>query len=265
VHGAGIAVITGASRGIGRVLALHLAANGLSVAALARPSGDLDSLVDAPGEIVPIPADVTDPAAVRAAFDTVTARLRPPSIVITAAGSIDALGPVVDADPDRWWSSIEVDLRGTMLTVHAALQTMLYEGRGRIITMYGNLGDRGTPNLSAFAAAKAAVARFTESLAAELAGTGVVALCMHPGFVRTPMTERLAWGDDGREWLPEFGLRAEGNWGDGRAAVLLVDQILAGAADGLPGRIVHAGDDLVAVALQASGSEDVRRLRIGGS
>lgn len=265
MHGADIAVVTGASRGVGRVLALHLAANGLSVAALARPSGDLDSLVDAPGEIVPIPADVTDPAAVRRAFDRVTAQLGPPSVVITSAGSIDALGPLVDADPNRWWSSIAVDLRGTMLTAQAALQTMLARGNGRIITMYGNLGDRGAPNLSAFAAAKAGIARFTESLAAELAGTGVVALCLHPGFVRTPMTERLAWSDEGRQWLPQFGERAERHWGDGQAAVQLIGEILAGAADELSGRIVHAGDDLADLAHRAAANEELRRLRIVGS
>ena len=70
--------------------------------------------------------------------------------------------------------------------------------------MYGNLGDRGLPNVSAFAAAKAGVARFTETLANELDGTGVAVIGIHPEFVRTPMTERLAWSNEGRQWLPSF-------------------------------------------------------------
>lgn len=79
---------------------------------------------------------------------------------------------------------------------------MIQQGAGRIVTVYGNLGDDGTGNVSAFAAAKAAIARFAETLATELEGTGVVALCMHPGFVHTPMTEHLASSSDGRRWLP---------------------------------------------------------------
>lgn len=79
---------------------------------------------------------------------------------------------------------------------------MIQQGAGRIVTVYGNLGDDGTGNVSAFAAAKAAIARFAETLVTELEGTGVVALCMHPGFVHTPMTEHLASSSDGRRWLP---------------------------------------------------------------
>jgi NAD(P)-dependent dehydrogenase (short-subunit alcohol dehydrogenase family) len=195
VRQASVAVVTGASRGIGRRLSLHLAQGGTRVVAVARPSPELDSLAgDVAGtELTTMPADVTDPDAVNAVFEAVTAQFGPPVIVITCAGSIDALGPVADTDPDRWWDAVTVDLRGTMLTAQAALKAMLPAGRGRILTMYGNLGERGTPNLSAFAAAKAGVARFTETLAAEVRGTGVIVLCMHPGFVRTPMTEHLAW------------------------------------------------------------------------
>jgi NAD(P)-dependent dehydrogenase (short-subunit alcohol dehydrogenase family) len=260
---ASVAVVTGASRGIGRLLALHLARRGTQVVAVARPSPELEALAHEPdaSALVTMPADVTDPDAVHRVFGAATARFGAPTIVIGCAGSIDALGPVADVDPDRWWSAVAVDLRGTMLTAQAALKTMLPEGRGRIVTIYGNLGDHGSPNLSAFAAAKAGVARFTEILATEVRGTGLVVLCMHPGFVRTPMTEHLAWSDDGRRWVPEFGPRAQRNWGDGHTAEQLLDEILAGAADGLSGRIVYPDDDLSDVTRRAVENGDFRRLR----
>jgi NAD(P)-dependent dehydrogenase (short-subunit alcohol dehydrogenase family) len=261
---ADVAVVTGASRGIGRLLALHLARIGSTVVAVARPSADLDALVNEAKdtELVAMPADVTDPEAIGAVFDAAADGFGPPMTVIACAGSVDGLGPVVDVDPDRWWSAVTVDLRGTMLTAQAALKAMLPVRRGRILTVYGNLGDRGTPNLSAFAAAKAGVARFTESLAAEVRDHGVIVLCVHPGFVRTPMTEHLAWSDQGRQWIPGFGLRADKSWGDGHTAIELVDEILTGAADDLSGRIVHAGDELSDLARQAARSHDLRRLRI---
>ncbi|MGQ0431606.1 MAG: SDR family NAD(P)-dependent oxidoreductase [Microthrixaceae bacterium] len=259
-----VAFVTGASRGIGRMVALHLARTGTPVVAVARPSADLDSLAEEAADtpLRTVPADVTDPPAVRDAYDDATDAVGPPTMVITCAGSIDALGSVADVDPDRWWSAVTVDLRGTMLTAQAAARSMLTLGRGRIITVYGNLGDQGTANLSAFAAAKAGVARFTETLANELLSTGVTVIGMHPGFVRTPMTERLAWSEDGRRWLPGFAPRAEKNWGDGQPAIQLLDQVIAGAADELAGRILHAGDDLAELARRAAEDDDLRRLRL---
>ena len=184
-----VSLVTGARRGIGRLLAVHLARSGSPVVAVARPSVDLDSLNDDAPTLTVRPADVTDPAAVRAAFAAAVQEVGQPTTVITCAGSIDSLGSVADVDPDRWWSAVAVDLRGTMLVAQAALKWMLPLGRGRIVTVYGNLGDRGTPNLSAFSVAKAGIARLTETLANEVHGTGVVVVGMHPGFVRTPMTE----------------------------------------------------------------------------
>ena len=183
-----VAVVTGASRGIGRVVALQLAVRGAAVAGLARPSPELRELAEAGGQagyrLVTVPADVTVSAEVDAAFAAAGAELGPPTLVVAAAGTADVLGPVAEADPDRWWQAVAVDLRGTMLTARAAA-VMLPRRAGRIVTVYGDLGDHGTPHLSAFAVAKAGIARLTETLAGELAGTGVRAFCVHPGFART--------------------------------------------------------------------------------
>jgi hypothetical protein len=87
-------------------------------------------------------------------------------------------------------------------------------------------------------------------------------LGVHPGFVRTPMTERLAWSEAGRSWLPGFGVSAEQRWGDARAAAGLIEAIARGAADELTGRILLAGDDLAAVADRCRSDPDYRRIRL---
>lgn len=258
-----VAYVTGASRGIGRVVALSLARAGSTVVGFARPSPDLERLSDEKvgGVIRTYPLDVTSPSDVRETFALVGQEVGAPTLLVTCAGSIDAIGSIGTVDPDRWWRAVTVDLRGTMLCTQAALAMMLPADVGRIVTVYGNLGDDGREHVSAFAAAKAGVARFTEILASELDGTGVVALCIHPGFVRTSMTEYLVESDAGRRWLPEFGVRAKDHWGDGSAAVTLVHRIVAGEADALAGRIVYVGDDIDALS-ERSDEDHVRRLRI---
>jgi 3-oxoacyl-[acyl-carrier protein] reductase len=261
-----VAVVTGASRGIGRGIALHLARKGAAVAGIARPSGALDSLRDAAGEdggpVLPVPADVTSPEQVAAAFAEVGSRLGPPTLVVACAGTAGAIGPVWSADPDEWWQAVSVDLRGTMLTAWSAIPSMLVARSGRFVTVYGNLGERQSGHVSALAAAKAGIARLTESLAVELTGTGVLAFGMHPGFVRTPMTEQLAFGDSGRTWLPDFGVSAERRWGDSGRAEQLIETIARGEADQLAGRVIWAGDDLSELAGSCQADPDLRRLRL---
>lgn len=259
-----LAFVTGASRGIGRLLALSLAEAGATVVGFARSSEALDSLANdaTAGSVHTRSVDVTSPTDVRSVFEQAVIDIGPPNLLITCAGSAAALGPIASIDPEDWWRDVTIDLRGTMLCVQAVLEPMLLAGSGHIVTTYGNLGDHGGEHVSAFAAGKAGIARFTETLANELVNTGVIALAIHPGFVRTPMTERLAWSAEGQHWLPDFTSHAEQHWGDGTAAVDLINRIVGGEADGLTGRVVHVEDDLERLSQRARTDEDLRRLRI---
>lgn len=260
-----VVFVTGASRGIGRLLTLSLAEAGATVVGVARSSDALDSLAEeaVPGSTIHTrPVDVTSPMDVQSTFEQAALEIGTPNALITCAGSSAALGPISGIDPEEWWRDVTIDLRGTMLCAQAVLEPMLRAGSGRIVTVYGNLGDHGKEHVSAFAAGKAGIARFTEILANEVIDTGVVALAVHPGFVRTPMTERLAWSEEGQKWLPDFKPRAEQHWGDGASAVALIERILGGEADELAGRVVHVGDDLERLIERARADDDLRRLRI---
>ncbi len=257
-----VVYVAGASRGIGRSVAQTLVDAGATVVGIARSSADLDSLGRMDRRLMTVTADVSDPEQIARAFRRANSEVGRPDLVLAFAGVAEALGPVHVVDVDDWWRAVEVDLRGTMLTVREALNAMLPVGAGRIVTVYGNLGDREGQNVSAFACAKAAIARLTEMAATEVSGTGVVVLGLHPGFVRTPMTEELAWGEAGTTWLPSFADDVEGRWRDAEAAARLVVRIALGDADGLTGRVLRIGDDVPALAKQSEISSDFRRLRL---
>ena len=259
--------MTGASRGVGRQVALHLAVRGAAVAGIARASAELTGLPEeaarAGGRLRAFAADVTVPAEVENAFAAVDADLGAVTLAVACAGTGGPLGPLHLADPEAWWRAVEVDLRGSMLTARSAVGRMVESGGGRFVTVYGNLGDRLGAYVSAFAAAKAGVARLTEVLAGEVADSGVLVFGIHPGLVRTPLTQRLAaWGGEGRAWLPRFGNGVEDRWGDGRPAAELVEAIALGRADALSGRILHVGDNLTELAERCQTDQDLRRLRL---
>jgi NAD(P)-dependent dehydrogenase (short-subunit alcohol dehydrogenase family) len=205
---------------------------------------------------------VTAAAEVENAFAAVDADLGPVTLAVACAGTEGPLGPLHLADPEAWWRAVEVDLRGSMLIARCAVGRMVRWRAGRFVMVYGNLGDRLGAYVSAFAAAKVGVARLTEVLAGEVEDSGVRVFGIHPGLVRTPLTERLAWGAEGKAWLPRFGIGVEDRWGDGGTAADLVEAIALGGADALSGRILHVGDDLAELAERCQVDQDLRRLRL---
>jgi NAD(P)-dependent dehydrogenase (short-subunit alcohol dehydrogenase family) len=240
-----VVLVSGASRGIGLGLTRALARSGCRVAMLARSSSDLTRAAEEFGDrALPVAADVTMPVEVARAVAQVEERWGPPEFVVHNAGSTDVIGPLWEADPDAWWDEVAVHLRGAMLLARTCLPSMIERDQGRLVLVYGNLGDHGGPWCTAFAAGKAGLLRLVDQLHAELEGTGVRVFGLHPGLVWTPMTEALAEDADKRRWLPNFGRRPRDDYGTSEPAGAMLVRIAAGEADPLSGLLLGVWDDV---------------------
>jgi NAD(P)-dependent dehydrogenase (short-subunit alcohol dehydrogenase family) len=185
------AVVTGASRGIGRAIAIALAGAGAEVALWARDATALAAVAAETGGR-PIVVDVSDPRAVAAAADEVRANMPPVRVLVNNAGAV-ARTPTVAMTDAEWRRVIAVNLDGTFYVTRAFLDELVRE-RGRIINIASRAGREGTALLAGYCAAKHGVVGLTRALAEELrtAKVSVNAIC--PGSVDTAML---------REGLPD--------------------------------------------------------------
>jgi 3-oxoacyl-[acyl-carrier protein] reductase len=186
------AVVTGASRGIGRAVALALAQRGLDVALLARTADDLAAVAQAVGRCgvtaLPLRCDVTAAADVDEAAARVFEALGSPDVVVNNAGIIRR-APVHEMSLEDFRLVVDTNLTGTFLVTRAFLPAMLKRNRGRFLQVASISATLGSPRASAYCAAKWGVVGFTKSLAEELRGTGLAAMCILPGSVDTTMLE----------------------------------------------------------------------------
>jgi 3-oxoacyl-[acyl-carrier protein] reductase len=185
-----IAVVTGGGRGIGRAIALELADRGCDVALLGRRQ---DALASAAEEVVrrgrralALPCDVTRSEDVDSATSRVLVDFGVPRIVVSNAGVVHRTS-VIDMTEAQWNEVLDVNLKGTFLVTRAFLRPMLAERRGRFVAIGSISGTMGTPRLSAYCASKWGTVGFVKSLAEELRGAGLQAMCVMPGSVDTDM------------------------------------------------------------------------------
>lgn len=238
-----VALVTGASRGVGQELARALAAEGYDVALAARSDlSETAGLVEGAGRrALPLALDVTDGPAVEGAVARAEAELGPLDLVVSNAGTDRAFGPLWETDAELWWGDVEIHLRGTYFVCRSVLPSMLERGAGRIVNVASNAARRPSPYNSAYGAAKAAILSLTESLAASLGGSGVSVFAISPGYVKTAMTERLLELQEERGWFPHLVGRETL---DPALASRLVLELASGKADRLSGGYFHALDDL---------------------
>jgi short-subunit dehydrogenase len=180
------ALITGASKGIGRSLAVALASRGATVGLLSRDGEALERLASRlPGDHVVLAADVADRGQVLAAVTEFTGRGGLDLLVANAG--IAHYGPFADTDAEKYERMVAVNVSGMLHTVEAGLGPMLEAGSGHVVIVSSGAGIRAFPNGAVYGATKAAGRAFAEALWHELSGTGVDLTTVYPGEVATEL------------------------------------------------------------------------------
>ena len=190
-----VAIITGAGRGIGRVVALRLARDGADIAIA---DVDLAAAESVASEVralgrraLAAQMDVTRKSEVQAVVARVVAELGRIDILINNAGVLGPTTAVVDTPEEEWDRCIAVHLKGTFLCSQAVIPQMLKQGRGWIVSMASVAGKEGNPNLAAYSCAKAAIICFTKSLGKELATKGINVNCVAPTVIETDLVKGM--------------------------------------------------------------------------
>jgi NAD(P)-dependent dehydrogenase (short-subunit alcohol dehydrogenase family) len=195
-----VALVTGASRGIGRAIALGFAEAGADVAIAARSVDDLETLakeIDACGrKAVVAPTDVKERGAIEAMIDKTTAELGKLDILVNNAGGSNFMAPIVGLRPEGWDKLRTLNLDSVFHATQIAAQRMVDSGGGSIIQMASVAGIQGAQGLSPYSAAKAGIIMMSQAVAKELGGSSVRVNCIAPGWIDTPLNEWLT-SDEG--------------------------------------------------------------------
>lgn len=190
-----VAIVTGASRGIGREIALAFARARAAVVLASRSRPDLEELARAiesgGGQAMVAPTDVTDEGAVRQLAAQTLEAFKRVDVLVNGHG-INYVSSLVKSDTQRWREVLDVNLGGVFLCTKAFLRPMIRAKRGRIISIASISGKTGVSYRSSYAASKAAVIGFTKSVALEVASLGITVNAICPGPVETDMTRASA-------------------------------------------------------------------------
>ena len=190
-----VALITGSSSGIGRAVALAMAAAGADIVNNNPSPREADAASEIADQIramgrsaLVIEADVADEQSVTSLVDRATHELGRIDILVNNAG-IAAAAPVHELDVAVWDRVLAVHLRGTFLMTRAVLPQMYSRGYGRIINTASQLAYKGAPGFTAYTAAKGAILSFTRSVALEIGARDITINCVAPGATRTPILD----------------------------------------------------------------------------
>lgn len=221
-----VALVSGASSGLGRHFAIVLARAGAKVAVAARRIDALEALTaeiaSFDGRALPVALDVTAAGSAAAALDTVETELGPIGILINNAG-IAATKSFLDQDDAEWRQILDTNLDGARRVAQGAAARMVKHGQGgTIINIASILGLRAASHVSAYSAAKAALISLTQTMAIELARHKIRVNALAPGYIETDLNREFLQGPAGQNMLKRVPLRRFGETADLDGALLLL-------------------------------------------
>ncbi len=246
-----VAIVIGGSRGIGRAIALRLAAAGARVVVAARDAAALEEAAREASsrglEVLTAKTDVVDRTAVEALVADAVKKFGRLDIMVNTAAVHGPIGPFIEADPEAFERTVAANLFGAANSIRVAAAAMIKNGGGRILLLGGGGAVTPRPMLSAYAASKAAIVRLVETAALELKAAGVEVNVLAPGAINTRLTEELAaagpeiLGDEHDQVLNQLARGGDSIAAAAETALFLVSD----RARGLTGRVISAKwDDL---------------------
>lgn len=241
------ALVTGASRGIGRAIALALAAEGAAIAVNYRSSredalGVVKEIEESGGRAVALEADVADPAAARELVEGAKEALGGLHILVNNAGITDN-GLIWDMEPDGWWEVMRVNFGGAYHCTNAAAEGLMSQRQGAIVNISSVMGERGWAGQSNYSASKGALNAFTRSTAIELARFGVRVNGVLAGIVPTDLVGDVLAKDGGRGMRKQVPMRC---FADPRQVASVVTFLAGPDASYVTGELVQVDGGITA-------------------
>lgn len=245
-----VAIVTGANQGLGLEIAQAYVQAGARVVICARDAALLDTAAAQlrthaarPDDVEALPADVTDAAAVEALVERALARFGGLHVLVNNAGVYGPMGTIEEVDWAEWARSVEINIYGSVLPCRAVLPHFRAQRYGKIVQVSGGGATAPLPRISAYAASKAAIVRFAESLALDVKDDGIDVNSIAPGALNTRMLDQaIAAGPErvGQDFYDRMvKTKAQGGTpldAGARLAVFLG----AAASDGITGRLLSA-------------------------
>jgi NAD(P)-dependent dehydrogenase (short-subunit alcohol dehydrogenase family) len=242
-------LITGAGRGIGKRLAIGFAAEGARVGLMARSQAELDlaklEIEQAGGTALRIRSDVRDYEQMCGAVERMRNVFGALDYLIAGAAIQGPIGSLVDVKPRAWAETIETNLIGVMHACRATLPQMIAHRRGKIIVISGGGAASARPRFSAYAASKAAVVRFVETLAEEVRDFNIQVNCMAPGATYTHMTDEILHSGEraGAKEIEEAeDVRLTGGTNPEKQLQLALF-LVSDRSNHISGKLIHVNDD----------------------
>ena len=267
-----VAIIIGGSRGIGKAVAKAFLKEGAKVAIAARTGGDIDiALKDLSieGQVIGTITDVSKEQDIQNLLEYTLRKYETVDILVNAAGIQGPIGPLAEVNILEWIENIHINLIGTVRCCKAVLPIMMSKKRGKIINFSGGGATSPRPNFSAYACSKAAIVRFTETLAMEVKDYGIDVNAVAPGAVNTRMLNDIIKAGEkaGEKELSEAIERSKKGGNSPEMAAGLAVFLASEDSHGLTGRLISAVwddwktfDDKTIVEINRSSIYTLRRI-----